>query len=80
MRRWYVVDDRMTARAAVFEEMLKATTKEDAIRDGKKAWGLLTAREQAEADSFGVCTMEQGEDGTPDYSTMDDWVDIKGAS
>lgn len=78
MKRWYVIDDSTKADGLVTERVLKATTKEEAIREGRLYWEkYLTRQERRRVDDFFVGYAEEIEDGVVDYDSMTDIYSFK---
>lgn len=77
MRKWYVIDDSTKASALVTETPLKATTKEEALVEGRMRWSYLTKRERSQVDDFFICTAEEDEDGAIDWNSMEDVYSFK---
>jgi hypothetical protein len=73
MKKWYLVDDA-TSTACVYDEIeLKATSKEEAIREARMQWDHLTYSEKRKRDAFYVAYGEETENGLLYYNTTTDF-------
>lgn len=78
MKRWYVIDDSTKADGLVTERVLKATTKEDAIREGRLYWEkYLTRQERRRVNDCYIGNADEIEDGVVDYDSMTDIYSFK---
>lgn len=78
MKKWFVVDDSTKMLGLITERVLKATTREEAIEEGRWWWENLTRSERRGVNDFYVCYAEEvDEDGYPDYNTCSDFYSLK---
>ena len=63
---YWVVDDALETRAALFEDKLDAQDEAEAIRKARREWDHLTRQEKKERGAFYLCTAPEDEDGHMD--------------
>lgn len=77
MKKWYMIDNALTDKGEIYETELKASSKEEAMKQAMKEWNALSDRDQANRDEFYIGLASEDEDGCVDYNTMTDIEYIK---
>ena len=77
MKKWVIIDDCTSKKAAVYDETCKDQTKEGAYAEAKSKWEALTPYDQRQRDAFYVALTGFDEDGCIDYDSMTDVLNIK---
>ena len=77
MKAWIIVDDRINSRSAIFEEIIKANSQQQAIDIAKRTWAALSADDKKKCDAYYVGFADVDEEGCIDYDTMTDIYTIK---
>ena len=77
MKYWYLIDDCMSSRSFRDADRLDATTQEEAIDEALRRWNALTPHDQAQRDTYYVCSAQTDDDGFYDYDTEEDIYEIK---
>ena len=68
---FWIVDDCLTRKAAVYTEAVMATDIDDAARIGRTEWDKLTAHDKGLRDAFYVCLAWADEDGELDFDRIE---------
>lgn len=78
MRKWYVIDDSTKTDGLILARVLKATTKEEAIREGRLYWEKYFARQKRHlVDDCYIGNADEIEDGVVDYDSITDIYSFK---
>lgn len=78
MRKWYVIDDSTKTDGLILGRVLKATTKEEAIREGRLYWEKYFARQKRHlVDDCYIGNADEIEDGVVDYDSITDIYSFK---
>lgn len=81
MKKWIIIDDCTSTRAAIFETVLGAKTQEEAESAARLEWDRLTKRDKDDRDAFfvGLCEITpEIEDGSAYYTdNMTNIIEIK---
>lgn len=79
MKRWYMIECGFESRAPLFETLLSADNKADALAEAQDAFNRLPMRYQRHCTAVYVGFAEPSERdaGGPDYDTMGDIEYIK---
>lgn len=77
MKQWIIVDDRTNSRSAIFEEIIKANSQQQAIDIAKRTWDALADADKKKCDAYYVGFVNIDDDGCIDYNTMIDMYTIK---
>lgn len=79
MKKWFLIEDCTTSRAALYHTELKATRKADAVQEGLHAFLSLTEHDRKDRESVFVCKADVDEYGDPDLETAQHLVEIREA-
>lgn len=70
MKKWWIIDDRLTSRGQIFETMTNCATLEDVLCLARNEWKALSSYDRKSCDDFFVCIADVGEDGCIDYPSI----------
>jgi len=81
MKKWVVIDDCMSSKSSTYEEILDATTAEEAEAEARFKWDRMTEYDKKLRDAYyvGLCDITpEIEEGEVYYTdTMTDIINIK---
>ena len=78
--KWYLIEDYMTSRSAVFETALKAETQAEAVAEALDIYTRQHPHDKRDCAECYICRVGLDDYGAIDYETMADYVDIKAAA
>lgn len=79
MKKWYIIDDITTKRAAIYETLLHAETKEEAEKEALATWEALSDHDKRDRDAFYIALADPDPEDNrfPDYEKgFSDTVEI----
>lgn len=76
MRKWYLIEDCTTSRAAVYHTELRSADKAGAVAEGIEIWSGLTRKDREDREAVFVISAEADEHGDPGFDSAEDWTDI----
>lgn len=74
MKRWYMIECGFENRVPLFETLLSAENKADALAEAQAAFNSLPLRYQGHCEEVyvGLAESLDGDANVPDYDTMSD--------